>query len=85
MTIKPHQQQHILLYLYNYHCKKHESTNGEHLFIKSCPPVSGYFQKRRLSQSDSKSRHLKKKIVLTEDLVKLFITNCKSLIFRILE
>ena len=26
-----------------------------------------------------------KKIVLTEDLVKLFITNCKSLIFRILE
>ena len=41
---------------------------------------------RRLSQSDSKPRHLKKKIiVLTEDLVKLFITNCKSLIFRILE
>ena len=24
--MKPHQQ-HILLYLYNYHCKKHESTN----------------------------------------------------------
>ena len=33
----------------------------------------------------TKTLEEKKIIVLTEDLVKLFITNCKSLIFRILE
>lgn len=86
MTIKPHQQQHILLFYIIITVRSMKVLIGNtYLLSPAHTYLDNYFQKRRLSQSDSKPRHLKKKIVLTEDLVKLFITNCKSLIFRILE